>query len=412
MELPDDTPSFPKLPFIIGDAILTAIAVTLAVRTPAPLSNAVLIVIFCCAGLGACLLAIPFILDYARRENQQLDERQAGLARLVELGANTAEQASIAASGLQTISEQAQETLRALRETVSAVPAPPVTAARVGVPAEDPAVLKAQIAKLAAEFAALRQALDQRPAPTPPPPAPLSPELANVPRQIAELKTGLSEVHRQISDLIAKLPAPETEKSGAKTETAATGAKRRSSRPAREPEGDTPPLFPLGLANVEIDVSEPDFFTVSGDDESGKTVEPSPPPPAGESTASKKSPPKTPTSPTASSPATSVAKRTAAATAAPSKATPSPAEAGETTLVATAYIGIGNKLFIRGEGPGLSADKGTALQFVSIGKWRWQTPSATAPLKVSLWKNDETRCDALGEFELQPGASHEVTATF
>ncbi|MDI1319435.1 MAG: hypothetical protein PSW75_04465, partial [bacterium] len=55
-------------------------------------------------------------------------------------------------------------------------------------------------------------------------------------------------------------------------------------------------------------------------------------------------------------------------------ASAAPAEAavssdGATRLLATAYIGIGNKLFIRGDGPGLSWDKGVPMQFVSIGKW-------------------------------------------
>src|SRR5262249_55811087 len=60
---------------------------------------------------------------------------------------------------------------------------------------------------------------------------------------------------------------------------------------------------------------------------------------------------------------------------------------GATRLIATAYIGIGNRLFIRGEGPGLSWEKGVPLQFVSIGKWRWETADATATIKFKLFKN-------------------------
>ncbi len=85
---------------------------------------------------------------------------------------------------------------------------------------------------------------------------------------------------------------------------------------------------------------------------------------------------------------------------------------GATRLLVTAYIGIGNRLFIRGEGPGLSWDKGVPLQFVSIGKWRWETADATAPVKFKLYKNDEFECTALGSQSLNPEHQQEVTATF
>ena len=85
---------------------------------------------------------------------------------------------------------------------------------------------------------------------------------------------------------------------------------------------------------------------------------------------------------------------------------------GLTRLVVTAYIGIGNKLFARGEGPGLSWDHGAPLQFISIGKWRWESPDAEAPVRIKLYKNDEQECAALGEVIVESGQQREVTATF
>ncbi len=95
---------------------------------------------------------------------------------------------------------------------------------------------------------------------------------------------------------------------------------------------------------------------------------------------------------------------------------PAPPEAsvssdGATRLLATAYIGIGNKLFIRGDGPGLSWEKGTPMQFVSIGKWGWATQDATAPVRCKFYKNDETAAVS-GEVVLEPGKHVEVTALF
>jgi hypothetical protein len=85
---------------------------------------------------------------------------------------------------------------------------------------------------------------------------------------------------------------------------------------------------------------------------------------------------------------------------------------GATRLVVTAYIGIGNRLTIRGEGPGLSWEKGVPLSFVSIGKWRWETNDATAPVRFKLYKNDEIECTALGERSVAPGAQQDLSASF
>jgi hypothetical protein len=85
---------------------------------------------------------------------------------------------------------------------------------------------------------------------------------------------------------------------------------------------------------------------------------------------------------------------------------------GATRLVVTAYIGIGNRMFIRGEGPGLGWDKGVPLSFVSIGKWRWETNDATKAVTFKLYKNDETECTALGERSVAPGAQLELNASF
>ena len=100
----------------------------------------------------------------------------------------------------------------------------------------------------------------------------------------------------------------------------------------------------------------------------------------------------------------------AAAPAAPVKEIV-PAKAIETTITAKSDIGFGNALYLRGEGPGLSWDKGVPMQFVSIGKWGWASHEATGPVKCRLYKNDETAALS-GEVVLEPGKHVEVTALF
>ncbi|MEY4086750.1 MAG: hypothetical protein RLZZ405_938 [Verrucomicrobiota bacterium] len=68
-----------------------------------------------------------------------------------------------------------------------------------------------------------------------------------------------------------------------------------------------------------------------------------------------------------------------------------PVVTGEgTALVINLMIGIGNKPFVRGSGPGLSADHGIPMNFLGIGRWQWVCPQPDAPATVEVWKNDQS----------------------
>lgn len=76
---------------------------------------------------------------------------------------------------------------------------------------------------------------------------------------------------------------------------------------------------------------------------------------------------------------------------APADTAPSPAVAGTgTALIVNLMIGIGNKPFVRGTGPGLSQDKGVPMSFLGIGRWQWISPDPEAPATVEVWKNDQS----------------------
>jgi hypothetical protein len=51
---------------------------------------------------------------------------------------------------------------------------------------------------------------------------------------------------------------------------------------------------------------------------------------------------------------------------------------GETEIVADVDIGWGNKLFIRGEGCGLSWEKGIPMQNIESRLWHWKCPEKCA----------------------------------
>ena len=81
------------------------------------------------------------------------------------------------------------------------------------------------------------------------------------------------------------------------------------------------------------------------------------------------------------------------------------------TVVAKIIIGIGNKVHVRGEGPGLSWDEGIPMSFLEIGKWSWSPANKSVPIVVQLYKNDEEP-DANGKIELEPGENVEISPDF
>ena len=84
---------------------------------------------------------------------------------------------------------------------------------------------------------------------------------------------------------------------------------------------------------------------------------------------------------------------------------------GATAVVAKVKIGIGNKPFLRGEGPGLSWEEGVPMNFVEIGKWTWSPSDKDTPLVVQIYRNDEDP-DPTGKHEVEPGQKLELSPDF
>ena len=81
-----------------------------------------------------------------------------------------------------------------------------------------------------------------------------------------------------------------------------------------------------------------------------------------------------------------------------------------TVIEAKIDVGFGNKLFVRGQGAGLSWERGTPLTCVGPDTWRW-TVEATDRLKFKLLLND--RVWATGEdVVVPPGKQVELKPAF
>jgi hypothetical protein len=338
MALPDQTPKLPKWPFLAGDAALLAAAWLIADRARQPLASEAIAAIVGCVVLAAIVGAIPFLSDYARRQDEALDERQRSLEALARTLSTAAEQIGIAAGGFHEVAElvrknlgQAEQLSRQFQENIP----------------EFEAHLKTFDAKIAALKAAAAK-ISATPAPKPAQFTPASVE---------------TEIAAGPAPAPAMVDAPRSEPPSAPAEPVAEApaapkppARKRAPKKATEP---TPAPEPAP-ALIDASPEETEFSQIIPEEAAEAAV----------------------------------------------------SADGATRLLVTAYIGIGNRLFIRGDGPGLNWSKGIPLQFVSIGKWSWETADAVSPVKFKLYKNDEVECAGLGSRHLAPGRQQEVTAAF
>ena len=84
----------------------------------------------------------------------------------------------------------------------------------------------------------------------------------------------------------------------------------------------------------------------------------------------------------------------------------------DTAVVASVFIGIGNKPYVRGSGAGLNWDTGIAMEFEEIGKWRWIAPAdLEEPVELQLFRNDED-ADSTGKYKLEPGQQLDLSPVF
>ena len=438
MNLPSDTPRLPKWIFLVGDAALLATAWFIYDSSAHPLSGTALVLVVASVVVASVLGAIPFVTDYARKQDEALDDRQRALQALSVTVAAAAEQVSIAATGLNGIAEAAQENYskterlaHGIQEKIEELDARLAAAAKKEGEAAGrlEAVAKAveeldarlqsakkddlegaarlevaakKLGKAAAEFesAAEKAAEAVKAAAS----APV--HVAEVPPVIA---SKIVEIKPAVASSFHPFEPPAEEKPKAPEPEAPTAAEPPPAPAKEEPAPEAPVVHETPAPAAEAPAAEP-------------TPEPAAPPspPAAPRKRSPRKPAATPAAPAAPAEEAAVASPPdlvlesppVEEPPAPEIAEPAVSADGATRLIVTAYIGIGNRLFIRGEGPGLSWDKGIPLSFVSIGKWRWETNDAVNPVTFRLYKNDETECSALGQRTVAPGAQQELSASF
>ena len=83
----------------------------------------------------------------------------------------------------------------------------------------------------------------------------------------------------------------------------------------------------------------------------------------------------------------------------------------KTTITAQIDIGFGNALYIRGEGPGLSWDRGTLMDCVSDDQWQIVLAESARPIVFKFLVNDLS-WSAGADFSAKPGSTLALTPTF
>lgn len=448
MHIPEEAPPLKIWPFLAGDAVLLATAFLIANQAHAPLTGAPLIAVAGCVALGAVLAVIPFVLNHTHRQDLALADRQREIAALARSTATSAEQLSIAAASLHAIAESAaraaklaeqiphkvqdkindfktqlnevavteNESLSQEINTLRASETERLETALAGVrrTAADLGMVEAVTRKHLSElndslvrFAAsanksasesVRIIEDAR----------SNAEKSLIAAQASAITAIKDSVLSEIERKLVDQPTKQTEPTAITTPAPIRPTTITTSEPVIAPEPTLPPTPAVPLAdkatkNELIDTAklEPaaEDVTTAVMDEEKPVRKRAPRKPAGndnELTLDIELPP--------------IDREFSQIE--PEETVSAVSTDGLTRLLVTAYIGIGNKLYIRGEGPGLSWDRGTPLQFVSIGKWRWESPDASAPVTLKLYKNDVLECTSTGSITLPPGHQQDVTASF
>ena len=382
MNLPSDAPKLPKWIFLIGDAALIATAWFIAHESPRPLTGMTLLALSACVIAGVVIGAFPFIADYSRRQEEALDDRQRSLHSLSVTVAASSEQIAIAATGLQGLAAAAQVNLEKserisvqIQEKMTELQALLATGKKDDGDAATR--LESVVKKINSSVAALEGASVRKDD------ADAAAKLESAAKKISSCVSALEAAVAKAAEAARAIPpapiaAPEVPPVPAsrivKIKPAAAPSESPFDSPVRTGESPEAPAPAVEAPPSPVPAPDPEPATAPPA-EATAAAEPSPAPEAAPAPAPaprKRSPRKPAAPPAAAVPAPDLvleptpspdAELPLASPAPEDTAPPEPAVSadGATRLIVTAYIGIGNRLFIRGEGPGLSWDKGIPL---------------------------------------------------
>jgi len=421
-----------KWPFIIGDILLVATALSIGILSDWQLTNWQVATCVVSVALGASIFILPYIVEFQVRVREEREDRSADLRILQKRFISTQDQLELVGDRMETLEanlvhlsqdkseDEAIGSLRsdlaALHLKVASLPAAPVKDPTLeGSPKAEtqPKVKKPKGARKIpkSEPEAVKpadEAVVAKEVPTAEEESPITEPVEEEPTE--NVKPAKEDPVDASPD--EKMDEPKT-KPTAKKKTAKKAAKKATKKAAKKDEPELVPEEDSGkreVESVEKDIPEEvvveDLIVVPLEEEEPETiVEPVIDDKAQEEVQSEK---EVDDSPEIESEAEYMFEE-----AVPEQAEKRvPTKKSDTAVIATVFIGIGNKPFLRGSGAGLNWESGVAMEFEEIGKWRWIAPSEQeGPIELQIYRNDEDP-DSTGKYTLEPGQQLDISPVF
>ena len=406
-----------KWPFVLGDVLLVATALAIAILGDWQLSTWQVVSCVISVSLGAALFVLPYIVEFQVRLREEAEDRTADVRVLQRHIINTQEQVEEVVERMETFEASLGNLVHA--QQPDAAVHTRALEERIDSLSKDQAKQSTQLKALDKQVGSLAKSLDAKadkssvlvvesPGPDVPtevkvekpvkvapvevttdelkikkkraPRKPRSPEPSLLQRAIEQKQDKSSEAVSRIIEskstksLPEEVPADEPTQEAPYTET----EKSVKVNKPEEPAAQTEELEVKTELAAEEEVPESlERVTVTGPED--ETAEPQDM--FGDAVPSQ------------------VKKRMSS-------------KKSDSAVVASVFIGIGNKPFVRGSGAGLNWDKGIAMEFVEIGKWQWIPPAELKePVELQLFRNDED-VDSSGKYTLEPGHQLDLSPVF
>lgn len=360
-------PTVPKAPFIVGDILITGIAAAVLFQDFQNLGIGTLLACVFAMFTGAALLVFPYALDYKTlRLLARLEANQVGL--------NVADAL-----------RQTESVLERLEELERKRDASSILTEKL------PELIGERMDRFVHETAAQAERTFQELSETAGPKLAnqLLPHLKTIRNDLASFSERTASSLQILRETIKTLPA-ELKPAG----DAPTG---KGLVPEETGSPDRPGLTPGNPPNPNPD-PEPEIRPAPSSPDAPEST--AVPEPESRPAASAPDAPEPATAPKPGSPPVRESKSGR-------RTSPRPRS---TRLRVTAFIGIANKIYLRGNGGDLDPQTGTVLQMTGIGEWEW-SDQVSEPIQCEIWLND-TDPAAENPILLNPGDTVSIQPTF
>ena len=406
-----------KWPFILGDVLLVATALAIAILGDWQLSTWQVVSCVISVALGAALFVIPYIIEFQVRLREEAEDRTADVRVLQRHIVSTQQQVEEVVERMETF-EAGLSNLAHAQQPDSAVTARALEE-RIDPLSKEQAEQCTQLKALAKQVDSLAESLDAKAdkssaqvAESPDPGVPAE-EKVEEPEKVAPVEVTPNEPKTKKKRAPRKPPKPEPsllkraieQKQDKSSEAVSRIIESKSTKSSAEE---------VPTDETTQEVSKPEI------EKSAKVNKRKKPAPQTEKLEVKPEPPLDEEVPESQDGATipSPEDKTAESEDMFGDVVPSKVKKrvrtgkSNSAVVASVFIGIGNKPFVRGSGAGLNWDKGIAMEFVEIGKWQWIAPAdLDEPVELQLYRNDED-VDSTGKYTLEPGQQLDISPVF